>query len=56
MEYVGEFKDGKPNGQGKYYKKGEIYYKGEFKDGKPNGQGKFFKRRFKFDGEWVSKK
>jgi len=54
--YKGEFKDGKPNGQGKYYKKGKIYYKGEFKDGKPNGQGKFFKRRFKFDGEWVSKK
>ena len=38
-EYVGEFKDGLPNGQGTYtYANGDKYI-GEFKDGIRNGQG-----------------
>jgi hypothetical protein len=38
-KYVGEFKDGKYNGQGTYtYLRGDKYV-GEFKDGKSNGQG-----------------
>ena len=37
--YVGEFKDGKRNGQGtETYPSGQKYV-GEFKDGKKNGQG-----------------
>ena len=37
--YVGQFKDGKANGQGTYiYADGEKYL-GQFKDGKANGQG-----------------
>ena len=39
-KYVGEFKDGKANGQGTYtYADGNMLYVGEFKDGKQNGQG-----------------
>ena len=38
-KYVGEFKDGKYNGQGTYtFANGEKYV-GEYKDGKRNGQG-----------------
>ena len=39
--YVGEFKDGKPNGQGTYTYANGNKYVGEYKDGKPNGQGTF---------------
>ena len=39
-KYVGEYKDGKRNGQGTFtYPDGEKYV-GEFKDGERNGQGK----------------
>jgi len=44
-KYVGEYKDGKPNGQGTFtYGKGKYEghkYLGEFKDGKPNGKGTY---------------
>ena len=43
--YVGEFKDGKRNGQGTYTWANDPYkgdkYVGEFKDGKKNGQGTY---------------
>ena len=39
-KYVGEFKDGKRNGQGAYTSaNGNKFYVGEWKDNKPNGQG-----------------
>jgi hypothetical protein len=37
--YVGEFRDGKPNGQGIFTTSNGHRYVGEFRDGKPNGQG-----------------
>ena len=38
-EYVGEFKDGAPNGQGTVTSANGNKYVGEWKDGAPNGQG-----------------
>jgi S1-C subfamily serine protease len=38
-KYIGEFKDGRRNGQGTYYYDEGVYYAGEFKNGKFNGQG-----------------
>jgi hypothetical protein len=51
-KYVGEFKDGKINGQGTYtFASGNIYV-GEFKDGKINGQGTYtFANGNKYVGE-----
>jgi hypothetical protein len=45
-KYVGEFKDGKQDGQGTYYYLADNQFKGykyvgEYKDGKRNGQGTF---------------
>ena len=48
ISYVGEVKDGKPNGKGKMtYADGEVYegewkdvYEGEWKDGEEDGKGK----------------
>ena len=37
--YVGETKNGKPNGQGTITLSDGGNYVGEFKNGKPNGQG-----------------
>src|ERR1035437_7980462 len=39
-QYVGEFKDGKRNGQGTSTFGGGEQYVGEFKDGAYNGQGR----------------
>jgi len=38
-KYVGEFKNGKPNGQGTMTLPDGTKYIGEWKHGKPNGQG-----------------
>lgn len=38
-KYVGEFKDGKPDGRGTNVLPDGSKYVGEFKDGKGNGQG-----------------
>ncbi len=56
-KYVGEWKDGRPNGQGTYtFGKGEKEgqkYVGEWKDGIRNGQGTFtWKDGTKYEGEW----
>jgi len=40
INYIGETKDGKPNGVGEASYQSESIYKGEFKDGLPNGNGK----------------
>ena len=52
-EDVGEFKDGKRNGQGTYtYSNGDMY-EGEWKDGKYHGQGTYtFLSGSKFLGEF----
>lgn len=39
--YVGEYKDGKPDGQGTHTWLNGSKYVGEFKEGKRNGQGTF---------------
>ena len=52
--YIGEWKDGKQNGQGtKNYADGRIMYVGDWKDGRQNGQGTFtFPDGEKYVGEW----
>ena len=58
-KYVGEFKDGKKNGQGTFYYTDGSVYVGELKDGKRNGQGTLtfsdgstFSDGKKYEGEW----
>jgi len=56
-EYVGEFKDRKPNGQGTLTLSDGTKYVGEYKDGEFNGQGtKTGKDGKKYDGEWKNNK
>ena len=51
--YVGEKKDGKRHGQGKFKWSDGDKYVGEFKDGKPHGQGTLtFPDGRKYVGEW----
>jgi hypothetical protein len=50
--YIGEFKGGKPNGQGTYTYANGSKYVGEYKDGKRNGQGTYTYA----DGSWHSPK
>ena len=45
--YEGEFRDGRPHGRGREYKKDErgnrvLYYEGEWKDGKKEGKGDLY--------------
>ena len=56
-KYVGEFKDGKQNGQGTYtYPDGQKYV-GRWKDGKDNGQGTFtYPDGQKYVGRWKDDK
>ncbi len=57
-KYVGELKDGKPNGQGTYFLLADNQFKGdkyvgEYKDGKYNGQGTYtFASGNKYVGEF----
>jgi hypothetical protein len=52
-KYVGEFKDGLPNGQGTAAYANGSKYAGEYKDGKRNGQGTFtFANRSKYVGDF----
>ena len=41
MKYVGQYKDGKKNGQGTFTWPSGNKYVGQFKDGKRNGQGTY---------------
>jgi hypothetical protein len=51
--YEGEFKDGKPNGQGVKTWSDGARYEGEHKDGEPNGQGvKTWSDGVRYEGEW----
>jgi hypothetical protein len=56
--YVGEYKDGKPNGKGKLYgddESGFVFYEGDFLDGERNGYGVVIaKDGTKFEGNWVN--
>ena len=57
-KYVGEYRDGKSNGQGTFYFLADNQFKGdkyvgEYKDGKPNGQGTYtFANGAKYVGEF----
>ena len=52
-KYVGEWKDGKQNGQGTLTTANGDKYVGEWKDDKPNGQGTAtFYNHDKYVGEW----
>ena len=53
MEYVGEYKDGKKHGKGRYtWSDGGIYV-GNWKDGKEHGQGTYTSPvGTKYVGEW----
>jgi hypothetical protein len=52
-KYVGEYKDGKRNGQGTITWSDGKNYVGEFKDGKFNGHGKLtWSDGKKYVGEW----
>ena len=56
-KYVGEFKDGKPNGQGTSTNPTGQKYVGERKDGKKNGKGTFtLPDGRKYVGEWKEDK
>ena len=51
--YVGESKNGEPNGQGTMTLSDGANYVGEFKNGKPNGQGTMtLPDGTKYSGEW----
>ena len=52
-KYVGEIKNGKPNGQGTHTLPDGRKFVGKFKDGKSNGQGILtFPNGNKYEGEW----
>jgi len=40
-KFIGEFRNGLPNGQGSYSLSNGEKYLGEFKNGKPHGQGTY---------------
>ena len=52
--YIGDMKNGLPNGKGiKYYKDHKVRYKGEFIDGKKEGYGiQFSANGYYYIGEW----
>ena len=50
-KYVGEIKNGKPNGQGKWTLPYGNKYEGEWKDGKKHGQGSYTFGRGKWEGD-----
>jgi hypothetical protein len=54
LKYVGEIKNGLPNGQGRLTHHNLNQWLGEFKDGELNGQGTYtrFGDRYKYVGEW----
>jgi len=56
QKYVGEFKDGKMNGQGTHSWPDGKKYVGEFKDGKMNGQGTKYRSdgSVEYKGQWLN--
>ena len=56
-KYVGEWKDGKKNGQGTNTFPNGNKYEGEWKDGKQHGQGTYTQTDGgKYEGEWKDDK
>ena len=59
-EYIGEVKNGKPNGRGRLLYKGNLQgdiYEGEFKNGDPHGKGKYYHRNGNiYVGDFVNDK
>jgi len=54
-KYVGDIKNGKPNGQGTETSPEGETYEGEWKDGKKEGKGKFIQvDGSKYVGEWIN--
>jgi hypothetical protein len=52
-KYVGEIKNGKPNGQGKWTLPNGNKYEGEWKDGEKHGRGSYtWSNGRKYIGEW----
>ena len=52
-KYIGEIKNGKPNGQGTYTFPDGKKYEGKFKDGKEHGKGTYtYPDGVKYEGEW----
>ena len=41
-KYEGDFKNGKFNGNGKYYQNDELIYDGDWKDGRMDGKGEYY--------------
>lgn len=53
LNYVGEFRDGKPHGQGTMSYPGSNKYVGEWRDGKREGEGTmWYPIGHKYVGEW----
>ena len=56
-KYIGEIKNGKPNGQGTYTFPDGKKYEGKFKDGKEHGKGTYtYPDGVKYEGEWKNGK
>ena len=52
-KYIGEIKNGEPNGQGTYTFPDGKKYVGEFKDGKEHGKGTYtYPDGVKYEGKW----
>ena len=56
VEYEGDFKEGKYDGEGKYIYENGDYYIGQFKDGLYNGKGKEYDKNGNIinEGEWAN--
>ena len=53
IKYVGEIKNGLPNGRGKEISPDGYKYEGEYRDGVPHGQGtETLSNGWKYVGEW----
>lgn len=48
--YIGEYRDGKPNGQGKIYLTEDDSYEGEWVDGTPHGYGTWVNNDLRYEG------
>jgi len=59
-KYIGEIKNGVPNGRGKLYYTGHLegdFYEGDFKNGDPDGKGKYYHRNGNiYEGDFVKDK
>ena len=53
--YSGDWREGKREGKGCYYKNNQITYKGEWKNDKPNGEGVYYNKDGEviLEGEWI---